>query len=120
MPVAHADEHRQPAALPVERLAERGRLTLRELVQRRAAPRHLLVVMRDFFEPFRRNAPTARDDLQEGTDLLGRRRPAEGDQEHRVDGAAHRRADNSWTMSTSAFTCSTGVDGKIPWPRLKM
>ena len=49
----------------------------------------------------------ARDDLEERPDLRGARGTAEGDEQDAVDGA--HRALSSWTMSTSAATCSGGV-----------
>src|SRR5207253_1959947 len=96
----------------------------RERAERRAAPGHPLVVARHLLEALGRDAPPARDDLEEGSELVGRRGAAERDQEDRVDGSrrTHRtlRSDRSWTMSTRARTCSTGVPGKTPCPRLKM
>src|SRR5437762_9648269 len=82
---------------------------------------------RHLLEPLARNVAAASDVGEERPDLGGRRRPAEGDQQDGVDraracpteGRAHRE-ESSWTISTSAFTCSTGVDGSTPWPRLKM
>jgi hypothetical protein len=77
-----------------QRFLEAARLGERELGERRAAARHLLVVVRDLFEPLGRNAAPAGDDLEKGPDLVRRRRAAEGDQQHRVD-EAHRRSDSS-------------------------
>ena len=94
MPVAHPDEHGQRRPALRERLLERARLGERELGKRRATARHLLVVVRDLLHPLGGNAAPARDDLEERPDLVRRRRPAEGDQQHRVD-AAHRRSDSS-------------------------
>ena len=58
-------------------------------LQRRAAARHLLVVVRDLLEPLGRDAPAARDDLEERPDLVRARRAAEGDEQDGVD-RAHR------------------------------
>ena len=69
-------------------------------------------------EPLGRDPPPARDELEEGPDLVRRRRPAEGDEQDGVQ--VHRRSDSSWTMSTSARACATGVSWWTPWPRLKM
>src|SRR5207344_2551957 len=91
-------------------------LTARQLGQRRAAADQLVVV-RHLREALRRYAPSRRDDLEEGIDVLGSLGPSERDQQHRVD-AAHR-ADSSCTMSTRAMTWSTGVCLWTPWPRLK-
>src|SRR6185503_37968 len=112
-------EHRQAPAVPGQRVMQAGRLTKRELAERRPATRHALVMMDDLLESLARNATAARDDLEKRTDLVWRRRPPERDQQHRIDGA-HRRALSSCTLSTSACTCSTGVDRRIPWPRLNM
>src|SRR5207253_5427380 len=124
VPVAHTDEHGQRHAAPHEVPLEPACLGERERAERRAAPGHPLVVARHLLEALGRDAPPARDDLEEGSDLVGRRGAAERDQEDRVDGSrrTHRtlRSDRSWTMSTRARTCSTGVPGKTPWPRLKM
>src|SRR5207237_6022992 len=100
-------------------------LRLRQRVERRAPARHGLVMPCHLLEPLARNVAPARDVVEERPDLRRSRRPAEGDQQHRVEptcsaeGRAHR-AESAWTMSTSAFTCSTGVDSSTPWPRLKM
>src|SRR5439155_8673801 len=119
MPVAHTHEHGERRPGTGEGILKAARLRGGQLVERRAAARHLLVVMRDRFEPWRRGAAAACDDLEKRPDLVRRRRTAEREQQHRVEGA-HRRADISCTISTSAFTCSTGVCGSTPWPRLKM
>src|SRR5262249_35214126 len=87
----------------------------RQVVQRRAAARHLLVVVSDVLQPLGRDAPAARDVLQKRADLVGLRGAPEGDEKDSVD----HLEDISWTMSTSAFTWSTGVSGRTPWPRLK-
>ena len=107
MPVAHAHEHRERTAAGAERTAEPLGLGLRQLVEGRAAARHPLVVVGDLLQTLGRNAAPARDDLEERPDLRGSRGPAEGDQQDAVDGA--HRALSSWTISTSACTCSTGV-----------
>ena len=94
MPVPHADEHGQRRPDAGQRLLEPSGLRERQLGERRATTRHLLVVVGDLVQPPGGNVPPARDDLQEGPDLVGRRRSAEGDQQHRVD-APHRRSDSS-------------------------
>src|SRR5262249_17224076 len=97
-----------------KRCAQRVRLTHRQLGERRAAADQL-VVMDDFRDARLGDAASRRDDVEEGPDVLGLVRPPEGDQQHGV-----YRADSSWTMSTRAFTLSTGVSWWMPCPRLKM
>src|SRR6185436_4580158 len=84
MPVAHADVDRQRGPVRGERARERDGLRPRQLVEWRSATRHRLVVMRDGIEARGRDAATARDELEEGPDLVGTRRAAEGDEQHRV------------------------------------
>src|SRR5215470_11410634 len=81
--------------------------------------------MRDLVQPLARDRASARYVVEERPDLGGRRWTAERDQQHRIDasglaGRGRHRVEMSWTMSTRAFTCSTGVDSRTPWPRLKM
>ena len=94
MPVPHSDEHGQRGPGLGERLLEPAGLGERELGERRAAARHLLVVMRDLFEAARGNTAPACDDLEKRPDLVPRRRAPEGNEEHRVD-RAHRRSESS-------------------------
>src|SRR5688572_13976451 len=91
-----------PAAASAD---SRARLTERERVQRRAAA-DALVLFHDELEPLGRHAAPARDVVEERPHLAGRGRPAERDQHDGVVG--HRRSLSSWTISTRAFTCSTG------------
>src|SRR5262249_60019294 len=82
-------------------------------VVRGRAPADALVVVGHLFQAIGRDPASARDVLQEGTDLLRTRGSAEGDQQDGV-GGRHQRADSSWTASTSARAWSTGVDGSTP------
>ena len=116
VPVPHADVDGQSEALLRERASERVGLAARQIVQRRASADQLVVV-RHLLEPFRRNAPSRRDDLEERANVLGSLGSSERDQQDRVD--AGHRDDSSWTMSTRAMTWSTGVSLWTPWPRLK-
>src|SRR5216684_3113568 len=116
MPVPHPDVDGKRGALARESLAKRLGLTQRQLGQGRSPADHL-VVMGDGVETLGRDAATGRDDLEKRPDVLRLLRPAERQEEHRVD---DHRADSSWTMSTSAFTFSTGVSWWTPCPRLKM
>src|SRR5438552_2477994 len=111
--VEHGEQRAAPGELPLQRAC----LGERERAERRAAPGHPLIVARHLLETLGRDTSAARDDLEEGPDLAGRRGAAERDQEDRVDGRrTHRtrRSDSSWTISTSARTCSTGVTGRTP------
>src|SRR5216684_3242526 len=116
MPVPHPDVDGKRGALARESLAKPFGLAQRQLGQGRSPADHL-VVMGDGVETLGRHATAGRDDLEKGPHVLRLLRPAERQEEHRVD--AHR-ADSSWTMSTSAFTFSTGVSWWTPCPRLKM
>ena len=63
MPVAHADVDRQRQARAAQPLAEPLRLPHRQRRQRRHAAEQLVVV-RDLFDPLRRDAPSAQHVLQ--------------------------------------------------------
>src|SRR5262245_35135941 len=114
MPVSHSHVDGFAAAEAAKRCAQRLCLTLGQLGERRAAADQL-VVMDDFRDARLGDAASRRDDVEEGPDVPGLVRPPEGDQQHGV-----YRADSSWTMSTRAFTLSTGVSWWMPCPRLKM
>src|SRR4029453_6035178 len=110
----HVDGQR--AARRGQRGSQSRRLRLGQLPQRRAPARHLLVVVGDLLQALGRNAPATREDLEERTDLG---RPGGAADREGEQGGDHP-APSSWTMSTRAATCSTGVVWWTPWPRLKM
>jgi hypothetical protein len=109
MPVAHAVKRQNPKLL-----FESFRLGLRPLAQGRVTA-DLREAVRHLFENLRRNRAAAADEvelLRHILDALGR---AMAQQEYRL---LHGR--KSRTISTTAFTFSTGVSGRMPWPRLKI
>ena len=87
VPVPHADVDRPSVTLTGQRLAQSGGLEAGQLAEGRAASDRL-VVMRDLFDALRRDPAALRHDLEERPDVFGLLRPAERDQQHRVD-AAH-------------------------------
>src|SRR5215471_1328960 len=113
MPVPHPHIDGLRAAEAMQSLPQRLSLPHGQLGERRAAADDLVVV-RDLRDARGGDAASRRDDVEKGPDVLGLAWPSEGDQQHRV-----YRADSSWTMSTRAFTLSTGVSWWMPWPRLK-
>ena len=66
MPVAHPDIHRQRSARSGQPLLQPFGLTPCQLGDGRDAAEDL-VMMRNLFDPFRRNAPSAQDPLEERT-----------------------------------------------------
>jgi hypothetical protein len=95
-------------------LFERFGLRLRPLAQgRRAADLRVAVV--HFFEDLRRNRPAAAHEFEILWNILNALRRTVGKQENSL---LYGR--NSRTISTTAFTFSTGVSGRIPWPKLKI
>ena len=90
-PVAHADVDRQREAARGQPLAQPARLPLGDRRDRRDAAEELVVV-RDRLDPLRRNAARPQHVLQERPDVVGALRPAEGDEEHGVEGRRHGRS----------------------------
>ncbi len=85
MPVAHPDIHRQARAAVAQPLAQSLGLRLRQSREWRHATEQL-VVMGDFFDALRRNAPAAQDVGEERSDVSWPLGAAERDQQHCVEG----------------------------------
>ena len=120
MPVPHADVDRQRARRRAASAARRpSAWRARQLVERRAAADQLVVV-RDLLEALGRDAAARACTISRNGRMSSRASPV---RRRRSAGRRRRRViatDSSWTMSTSARTWSTGVSGRMPWPRLKM
>src|SRR5215469_10185270 len=117
MPVAHSNVggDSELARYPV-------RLRLSNPRQRRTADQR--ISMLNLAYHIVRHRPAARNVLQKFRDVLYALRAAMGDQQHRLPAhdflAEVADAANSCTNCARFFTLSTGVFGRMPWPRLKM
>ena len=111
-PIAHPYVYRKP--FRSEKRLERRRLLARPRGERRPAS-DVGVALFDFLGQLGSQRPAAAHQGQVLRDILQAVRRAVGEQE---DGLLHGR--NSRTICTTAFTASTGVSGRMPWPVLKM
>ena len=84
MPVPHPDIDGKRGSLARERLAKPLGLAQRQLGQGRSAADQL-VVTGDGVETLGRDAAAGRDDLEKGPDVFRLLRPAEREEEHRVE-----------------------------------
>src|SRR5579872_6518141 len=118
--IAHPEHHRKLNPQTHQPRAERGRLTPGYLVERRASADRF-VMMHDVFVALARNRPPCGYAVEERANLIRTGRPAEANQDDRavLRVRTHFRL-ISCTESISARTWSTGVSGRMPWPRLKM
>src|SRR5258708_22459364 len=109
MPVSHPKKYRD-----IQNTGERRSLHLGPMGQRRTAADRGVAVG-DLVEHARGDRLAAAHKREVLRYILNAFRRSVGEQQ---DAALHGR--NSRTISTTALTLSTGVSGRIPWPRLKM
>src|SRR5262249_57580049 len=83
--MTHGDEGREVDVDAGQDRGERAGLHEGQVVQRRAAARHLLVVVSDVLQPLGRDPPAARDVLKERADLVRLRGAPEGDEKDGLD-----------------------------------
>src|SRR5262249_33919364 len=92
IPVAHAHVNGQRHTDALQTLAQSLRLAQRQAGQRRHAAEELVVVS-DFLDAFRGDAPSAQHVRQKGSDVIWPGGPAECDDEHGLEWLPHTSGD---------------------------